>query len=102
MPDVRPVDYQEAVVALFADMHLNRCILAVVLLLIQLQLAADSLRVYVSLHADIALAEHQQYGLVDVVIYQQQGYPCRAYQVRGELVGVEDLAVVEDAFHGRQ
>ena len=24
---------------------------------------------------------------------------CRAYQVSGELVGVEDLAVVEDAFH---
>ena len=71
MPDVRPVDNQEAVVALLADMHLNRGILAIVLLQVQLQLAADSLRVDVSLHADIAFAEHQQHGLVDVVVNQQ-------------------------------
>ena len=55
MPDVRPVDYQEAVVAFLADMHLNRRVLAVVLLQVQLQLVADSLRVDVGFHAGIAL-----------------------------------------------
>ena len=77
-------------------------ILAVVFLHVQLQLVADGLRVDVGFYAGIPFAEHQQHRLVHVVVYQQQGYPCRADKVGGELVGIEQLAVVEDAFHGRQ
>ena len=102
MIDVRPVDNQEAVMALLVGMDAYRGILAVVLLQIQLQLVADSLRVYVGLHADIALAEHQQHRLVHIGVYQQQGYPCGADKVDGELVGIKQLAVVENAFHRRQ
>ena len=55
VPDVRPVDYQEAVMALLVNMDAYRGILAVVLLQVDLQLAADSLRVDVGFHTGIAL-----------------------------------------------
>ena len=93
MIDVRPVDNQEAVVALLVGVDAYRGILAVVFLQVQLQLVADGLRVDVGLHADIALAEHQQHRLVHVVVYQQQGYLCGADKVGGELVGIEQLRI---------
>ena len=46
MIDFRPVDNQEAVVALLVGVDAYRGILAVVLLHIQLQLVADGLCVY--------------------------------------------------------
>ena len=55
MPDVRPVDNQEAVMALLVDMDAYRRILAAVLLQVQLQLAADGLCVDVGFHAGITL-----------------------------------------------
>ena len=100
--DFCPVDYQEAVMAFLVSMNAYRGILAVVFLQIQLQLVADGLRVDLGFHAGIPLAEHQQHRLVHVVVYQQQGLSCGADKVGGELVGVEQLTVVEDAFHGRQ
>lgn len=100
--DVRSVDNQEAVVAFLVSVDAYRGILAVVLLYVQLQLAADGLRIDVGFHVGIPLAEHQQHGLVYVVVYQQQGYLGGAYQVGGKLVGIEQLTVVEDAFHWRQ
>jgi len=71
MPDVRPVDNQEAVMALLVSMDVYRGILAVVFLQVQLQLVADGLRVDVGINAGIPLAEHQQHGFVDIVVYQQ-------------------------------
>ena len=100
--NVRAVDNQEAVVALLVGVDAYRGILAVVLLHVQLQLVADGLRVDVGFHAGIPFAEHQQHRLVHVVVYQQQGLPCGADKVCDELVGIEQLAVVEDAFYGRQ
>ena len=46
-------------------------ILAVMLLQVKLQLAADSLSTDVGYYAGITLAEHQQHRLVDIVVYQQ-------------------------------
>lgn len=100
--DVRSVDNQEAVVALLASVHPYRGILATQLLQVQLQPGADCLRVDVGLHSGTPLAEHQQHRFVHVVVYQQQGLPGGAYQVGGELVGIEDLVVIKDALHGRQ
>ena len=68
--DVRPVDNQEAVVALFVGMDAYRGILAVVLLYVQLQLVADGLRVDVGFHTGIPFAEHQQHRFVHIVVYQ--------------------------------
>ena len=99
---IRPIDNQKAVVTLLVGVDSYRGILAVVLLHVQLQLVADGLRVDVGFHAGIPLAEHQQHRLVHVIVYQQQGHPCGADKVCGELVGIEQLAVVEDAFHGWQ
>ena len=71
MPDIRSVYNQEAVVTFLADMHLNQRVLAVVLLQVELQLAADRLRVDVGFHTGIAFAEHQQHRFVHIVVYQQ-------------------------------
>lgn len=68
---------------LLVGMDVYRRILAVMLLQVQLQLVADGLRIDVGFHAGIPLAEHQQYRLIHVVVYQQQGFPGGAYQVGG-------------------
>ena len=102
MVNVRSIDNQEAVVALLVGMDAYWGILAIVLLHVQLQLLADGLRIDVGFHAGVPLAEHQQHRFVHVIVNQQKGLPCGADKVGGELVGIEQLAVVEDAFHGRQ
>ena len=99
--DIRPVDNQEAVMAFLVGMDAYRGILAVVLLHVQLQLRADGLCVDIGFHAGIALAEHQQHRLVHIIVYQQYGLFRRADEVSCELVGIEYLAVVEDAFYRR-
>ena len=71
VPDLLAVDNQKAVVAFPAGMDAYRGILAVMLLQVQLQLMADRLCVDVGFHTGIPFAEHQQHGLVDVVVYQQ-------------------------------
>lgn len=86
---VRSVYNQEAVVTFLVGMGVYRRALAVVLLQIQLQLVADGLRVNVSFHTSLPFAEHQQHRFIHVVVYQQQGFPGGAYQVDGELIGVE-------------
>ena len=62
---------------------------------------ADGLCVDIGFHAGIALAEHQQHRLVHIIVYQQYGLFRRADEVSCELVGIEYLAVVEDAFYRR-
>ena len=69
MPDLRPVDYQEAVVTFLAGMNAYWWILAVMLLQVQLQPAAGSMHVDVGLHVRIPFAEYQQHGFVDIVDY---------------------------------
>ena len=71
MPDLLRVDNQETVVAFPAGIDVYRGILAVMLLQVKLQLAADSLSIDVGYYAGITLAEHQQHRLVDIVVYQQ-------------------------------
>ena len=85
MVDIRPVDNQEAVVALLVGMYRYRGILAVMLLQVQLQPGADGLRVDVGRYAGVPLAEHQQHRFVHVVVYQQQGYLGRTDEVGGDL-----------------
>ena len=46
-------------------------ILAVMLLKVKTELSADGLRIDVGFYVGIPFAEHQQHGLVDIVVYQQ-------------------------------
>ena len=49
-----------------------------------------------------AFRQHQQHGFVDVVVDEDDVFPCRPDQVGGESICVEYLAVIKDAFHGWQ
>ena len=102
MVHVRRVDNQEAVVASLVLVYRYRWILAVVLLQIQPQFTAHRLRVYVGFHAVVTLAEHQQDGFIDIVVYQHHGLFCRPQQIGNELVNIEYLPVVEDTLHKGQ
>ena len=99
MIHIRAVYYQKAVVTFFVDMYLYWRVLAVVAVQVQLKLAAYCLRIDVGFHSVVSLAEHQQYRFVHIIVYQQDGFLCRPYQVCGELVGIEQLAVIEYAFY---
>ena len=71
VPDLRPVYNQKTVVAFPAGMDVYLGILAVMLLKVKTELSADGLRINIGFYAGIPLAEHQQHGLVDIVVYQQ-------------------------------
>lgn len=96
---IRIIYNQKTVMAFFVCVYLYRRVLAVVSIQVQLKLAAYSLRVNVGFHSVIPFTEHQQHGFIYIVVYQQKGFLCRPYQVGGELVGIEQLTIVEDALY---
>ena len=71
MPDLRPVYNQKTVVTFLAGMDAYLGILAVMLLKVKTELSADGLRINIGFYSSSTLAEHQQHGLVDIVVYQQ-------------------------------
>ena len=88
---IRFIYYQETIVALLVGLHLYRRVLAVVLLNIQFQLMADGMCINHCNHTFITLAQHQQYGIVHIIIYQKYGFLGGAYQVSSKLVGIKEM-----------
>ena len=85
-----------------ADVYIDRGVLLVVAQNIQLLLLRQLTRIDRCRDSSISFAEHRKSGFVDVIVYQD-------YRASGLLdkaddigVGVEDLAIVENAFDGRQ
>ena len=85
---IRFIDYQETIVALLVGLHLYRRVLAVN---IQFQLMADGMCINRCNHTFITLAQHQQYGIVHIIIYQKYGFLDGAYQVSSKLVGIKEM-----------
>ena len=66
------------------------------LLQVQLQLATDGLCVDIGFHPGIPFVQHQQHRFVHIIVYQQQGCLGGTDKVDRELIGIEQLPVVEN------
>ena len=96
------VDDEKAVVIALAVIDSDRGILLVMTLDVKLQLSQIlQLQTGVDSGSDIewAFAKHGQRSLVDVVVYKHDGLFRLFDKVDNMHVGIEDLAVVENAFH---
>ena len=91
MIHIRIVYYQETIVTLFVGLHLYRRVLAVVFLDIQIQLTTDGMRINRCDYTFITLTQHQQNGIVHIIVNQEDGFLGGAYQVSSKLVGIKEM-----------
>ena len=88
---IRIVYYQETIMTFLVGLHLYLWVLAVVLLDIQIQLTTDGMCINHCGHTFITLTQHQQNGIVHIIVNQENGFLGAAYQVGSKLVGIKDL-----------
>ena len=93
------IDNQEAVVIALRGVYLNRWILLVMSLQIQLLLLVQLTGVDGGSDARRTIAEHRQGIDIDIVVDEGDGAFCLFDEVDDMCVGIEYLSVVEDAFH---
>ena len=95
------VDDQETVMIALRGVDVNRWILLVVTLQIQLLLLVQLTSVNGGCNARRAIAEHRQGIDIDIVVDEDDGVLRLFDEADDMCVGIEDLSVVEDAFHWR-
>ena len=101
MIDFLLVDKKKAVVAAGDDFDLDGRVLGVVFLEIECELPADFLRVDGCGYSGPPLGKHEQDGFIHVIVHEDEG-GLRLFDERGgKCVGVEYLAVVENALARR-
>ena len=96
------IDYKETIVRVGELPDGDGTVLCVVTLHVEAERGGHALGVDGGLHSLPTLVQHLQHGIIHIIVYQHNTTLRTTYQVIDELVGVEDLSVVEDALHGRQ
>src|SRR5690606_8497696 len=97
MIDGLAIKDQEAVVAGGEFSNGDRRVLCIMLFQVLGQCLADGLGQYRDTDTFAAFGQLQQHTVVDVVIDQDDGFFGGSKQVIDEYIGIEDLAVEEDA-----
>ena len=91
------VDAEETVVGAVEYRHGDWAVLGVVLGDVERQLRRYRLCENLCCNILFAFVEKSQHGVINIVIKQGNAFLGRAYEVGNESVGIEDLAVEEDA-----
>ena len=102
MIHVHFINNQKTIVTVPICSDVNRCVLVVVLVEIELELLRDTLSVNGSRNADTTFTQHEQDRFVHIVVDKHDRVPGRLYQINGELVRIENLAVVKNTFNRGQ
>ena len=98
MVHVRFINDQETVVTVPVRPDVDRWVLAVMPVKIKLELLRDTLCVNGGRDTDAAFTQHEQDRFVHIVVDKHDRTPGRLYQIGGELVRIENLAVIKNAF----
>ena len=98
----RVIDNHKAVVDVVGLGERDRVVLAVVLLEVQQKGLRYLSRADLCCHFWFPFREHQQHAFVYIVVNQYDPCPGGVYQLCCEHICIEDLSVVEYAFHRRQ
>ena len=101
MIDFLLVDKKKAVVAAGDDFDLDGRVLGVVFVEIECELPADFLRVDGCGYSGPPLGKHEQDGFIHVIVHEDEGGLRLLDERGGKCVGVENLAVVENALARR-
>ncbi len=94
------VDAEVAVVNSVELLHFDGLVLGVVLFEVERKLLLDLLGVDGGRNLRLALVEHRQHGVVDIVVEQHNALLGRADEVGNKRVGIEYLPVEEDTLCG--
>lgn len=97
MVHVRFINDQETVVTVPVRPDVDRWVLAVMPVKIKLELLRDTLCVMVA-ETRRCVTQHEQDRFVHIVVDKHDRTPGRLYQIGGELVRIENLAVIKNAF----
>ena len=92
----RLVDAQESVVRFVELLNLDGRVLCVVFLEIKRQLARDILCQYGSLHAFLALVQHRQHAVINIIINQYDSFLRSTNQVIHKRICVKNLSIEEN------
>lgn len=95
MIHVRFINDQETVVTVPVRPDVDRRVLAVMPVKIKLELLRDTLGVNGGRDTDAAFTQHEQDRFVHIVVDKHDRTPGRPYQIGGELVRIENLAVIK-------
>lgn len=95
MVHVRFINDQETVVTVPVRPDVDRWVLAVMPVKIKLELLRDTLGVNGGRDTDAAFTQHEQDRFVHIVVDKHDRTPGRLYQIGGELVRIENLAVIK-------
>lgn len=95
MVHVRFINDQETVVTVPVRPDVDRWVLAVMPVKIKLELLRDTLCVNGGRDTDAAFTQHEQDRFVHIVVDKHDRTPGRLYQIGGELVRIENLAVIK-------
>lgn len=98
MVHVRFINDQETVVTVPVRPDVDRWVLAVMPVKIKLELLRDTLGVNGGRDTDAAFTQHEQDRFVHIVVDKHDRTPGRLYQIGSELVRIENLAVIKNAF----
>lgn len=64
------------------------------------ELRSDALRVDGGRYSRLPFAQHEQHALINIVVNEYKRLSGRLDKIRSEFIGIEDLAVEEDASTG--
>lgn len=99
MVHVRFINDQETVVTVPVCPDVDRWVLAVMPVKIKLELLRDTLGVNGGRDTDAAFTQHEQDRFVHIVVDKHDRTPGRLYQIGGQLVRIENLSVIKNAFN---
>lgn len=96
------INDKETVVGELARPDVDGWILVIELVQVQLKLGSDALRIDSGRYSRLPFAKHEQYALINIVVNQDKGTLGRPDKFRGELIGIEDLAIEENTLNRRK
>ena len=79
------VNYQETVMTIPVGSDIDGWVLIIMLVKVKLKLCRNLLCIDSGRHTRIAFAQHKQYRIIDIVIYQKKGFPGRSDKIRCKL-----------------
>ena len=96
------VHNQETVMRELTCPDIDGRVLVVMSVKVEPELRSDALRVDGGRYSRLPFAQHEQHVLINIVVNEYKRLSGRLDKIRSEFIGIEDLAVEEDALYRRK
>ena len=99
MVHVRFINDKEPVMGELACPDIDGRVLVVMSVKVEPELRSYTLRVDSGRYSRLPFAQHEQHALINIVVNEYKRLSGRLDKIRSEFIGIEDLAVEEDALY---